>query len=284
MKKYQAKYKFFALFLAVVLIIAATIALLGDNLVLPAYAKDAVDVTASNTDVAESPDGVNAEDPLDKTEADIEADVDPTEDVESPTEEPPVEENETSVSEAEVDIFLVRFYDEDDTLLHEVPCAEGSPVEKPDQDPQQEGLVFSHWYFVDDNLEGDALLPYDFDQAIVGITYLKAYYLPQQQESQTPEDPEETDQFQNANGVETDTPAVRVHVNILPGQTINYGDEVVFTAEIEECGKSPRIQWQYSPDNITWTDIAGGTNAELAVLITPSNAAGYWRVVVTITD
>jgi hypothetical protein len=75
-----------------------------------------------------------------------------------------------------------------------------------------------------------------------------------------------------------------VYTNLQPDQIINYGDEVVFTAELENCGDSPRLQWQYSPDNETWTDIAGGNGNTFSVLITPSNATGYWRVAVTITD
>lgn len=309
------------------------------------------------------------------------------------------EENGNLFSETEVNTFLVRFYDQDDTLLHEVSGVKGNSVEKPTQDPQQEGLIFSHWYLVDENLQGDALIPYDFEEVITGLTYLKAHYLPQQQEPQTPEDsinettpsrnikkeivvqfsvvlaveggetldgayhamlagtkmpdtgitvanegktfpfpelvftaddvgthvfyieaiveeplpfhtydlekyevwvevltqqdghlaalvsyPQEAERLLITHNVQTQPPTVRVYTNIQPGQTINYGDEVVFTAELENCGESPRLQWQYSPDNQTWTDIAGGTVAKLSVLITPSNAIGYWRVAVTITD
>jgi hypothetical protein len=96
--------------------------------------------------------------------------------------------------------------------------------------------------------------------------------------------PQEADCLLITHSVESKSPAVRVYTNIQPGQTVNYGDEVVFTAEIEYCGDSPHLQWQYSPDNETWTDIAGGNGATFSVLITPSNASGYWRVVVTITD
>lgn len=87
-------------------------------------------------------------------------------------------------------------------------------------------------------------------------------------------------------GVELETllPIVRIYVNLQPGQLIDYGDEVVFTAKMENCGESPRIQWQYSPDNENWTDIAGADESELAIQITETNAAGYWRVTVTITD
>lgn len=414
-------------------------------------------------------------------------------------------EAETLISETEVNTFLVRFYDQDDTLLHEVSGVKGSPVEKPVEDPQQEGCVFSYWYLVDKHLQGDDLLPYDFEQKITGLTYLKAKYLPEQEDpspedlpEDTPEDlpedlPEETpedlpedtpedtpedmpedlseDTTENTSGdlpgdtpedmpedtpkdlpedlpgdtpedlpgdtpkdlpedtpkdlpedlpenlsedisnenheiseelnieqkavvrlsvklsvegeeiqegayralltgsdlpeagvavsnegekfpfpelvftaedagihvfqiealveeplplhtydlskhevrveiiveednqviarvnypqgadhiliahsVQTNSPTVRVYVNLKPGQIIDYGDEVIFTAKMEDCGESPRIQWQYSSDNLTWTDIAGADDTELSVLITPSNATGYWRVSVTVTD
>ena len=96
--------------------------------------------------------------------------------------------------------------------------------------------------------------------------------------------PQEADHLLISHSVREKTPIVRVYVNLLPGQTIDYGDEVVFTAEMEDCGESPRIQWQFSSDSKTWTDITGGNETELAVLITPSNATGYWRVAVMITD
>lgn len=308
------------------------------------------------------------------------------------------EENGILLSETEVNTFLVRFYDHDGTLLHEVSGIKDYPVEKPEEDPQQEGQVFSHWYLVDEHLQGDALLPYNFEEAITGLTYLKAHYLPQQ-ESQIPEYsnnetkpsrnirqetvvqlsvalaveggeiedgayhallsganlpetgvvvtnegeafpfpelvftdedlgthvfyiealaeeplplhtydleryeirvevlmqqdghitalvgyPQDADRLLITHSVQTKLPTVRVYTNLQPDQIINYGDEVVFTAELENCGDSPRLQWQYSPDNETWTDIAGGNGNTFSVLITPSNATGYWRVAVTITD
>ena len=103
---------------------------------------------------------------------------------------PTEKENQTLISETEVNTFLVRFYDQDDTLLHEIPGVKGRPVEKPEQNPQQAGQIFSHWYLVDKHLEGDSLEPYDFERAITGLTYLKAKYLPYQEELQIPEDKE----------------------------------------------------------------------------------------------
>lgn len=372
-----------------------------------------------------------AEDPVPEEQTEVgNGEADPTEDME------PREEDQTLLSETEVNTFLVRFYDGDDTLLREVSVAKGSPAEKPEKDPKQAGQVFSHWYLVDKNLRGDARLRYDFKQAIMGPTCLKAQYLPAdepaaeepvaeeqvmedpavegpetdepvaeettQQETQTPDDPEgpqdeqealrdaaekavvrlsvaltveggqasdgayharltgpslpetgvtvanegerfsfpemsftakdvgvhvfrvqalvqeplplhtydlhvqevqvevhadETgrltavanypqgaDHLTIAHSVQAQTPTVRVYANLEPGQIIAYGDEVIFSAEMEHCGQSPRIQWQYSPDNQNWADIAGGNGLRLPVRITPSNAAGYWRVAVTITD
>lgn len=96
--------------------------------------------------------------------------------------------------------------------------------------------------------------------------------------------PLEADYLLIAHSVQTRVPTARVHANLQPGQIINYGDEVVFSAEINDCGQSPRIQWQYSPDNENWADIAGGNDVTLSVQITPSNASGYWRVIVTMGD
>lgn len=310
----------------------------------------------------------------------------------------PTEEGKTLLSETEVNSFLVLFYDQDGSLLYEVIGSKGKPVEKPAEDPQQEGQVFLYWYLVDADLQGDPLLPYDFERAITGPTYLKALYLPEEEDPQTPEEPKDEDALQDITGevtvqlsvalivegeeledgaylalltgadlpeegiivanegekfpfpelvftakdlgthvfelkalveeplpthiydlrvqkvrvdvfvdikgqlaalvhypkgtdrffilhsVQTDVPTVRVYVNLLPGQKVNFGEEVVFTAELEHCGKSPRLQWQYSPDSQNWTDITGANDSELAILLTPSNAAGYWRVAVTITD
>lgn len=372
-----------------------------------------------------------AEDPVPEKQTEVGGDeANPTEGME------PSEEDQTLLSETEVNTFLVRFYDGDDTLLREASVVKGSPVEKPEKDPKQAGQVFSHWYLVDKNLRGDARLRYDFKKAIMGPTYLKAQYLsadepadegpavegqaiedpaveePEtdepvaeettQQETQTPDDregpqdeqgalrdaaekavvrlsvalaveggqasdgayharltgpslpeagvtvanegetfsfpeisftardvgthvfrvqalvqkplplhtydlraqevrvevradesghltaianyPRGADHLSIVHSVQAQAPTVRVYVNLKPGQIINHGDEVVFSAEMEHCGQSPRIQWQYSPDNQNWADIAGGNSSRLPVLITPSNADGYWRVAVTIAD
>lgn len=415
MKHHQLSKKAFALFTVVVLIFSVHVGIL----VLPTYANEVSGAPVNFCEADEPLEKADTSEPFDKTKAE------PTEGMKPPA---VAEERGTLVSEIEVNTFLVRFYDQDGTLLHEVTGVKGSAIEEPEHDPQQEGLVFSHWYLVDENLQGDAPLPYDFEQAITGLTYLKAQYLPEQQELDPAEDSSEEspiaeDAIENtANEASTqespenseeepielsepsqdnneeariqlsvilavegeeiqdgayqalltgedlpeeglmvanvgeafffpelvftagdvgthfyyiealveeplplhtydlkkqevrvdvlvqqdghvnalvsypegadhllivhsvNKPTVRVYVNLLPGQIINYGDEVVFTAKMEGCGEFPRIQWQYSPDNETWTDIAGGTNAELAVLITPSNATGYWRVAVTITD
>jgi len=405
------KKKLSALFMTVIVIVFV----MGGVMVSPVYAHEKPDV---KNPVAKMTIGAKQtkDDKTEPEESDLPQNIKPTE-----------KENQTLISETEVNTFLVRFYDQDDTLLHEIPGVKGRPVEKPEQNPQQAGQIFSHWYLVDKHLEGDSLEPYDFERAITGLTYLKAKYLPYQEELQIPEYmeneahdnseelpneslenhdilqeslnenydnikksdirkeivvqlsvvltveggqvsdgayqalltggelpetgitvanegeefpfpelvftaedegthvfqvealveeplplhtydlnkyevlveviveeegqvaanviyPQEADHLLISHSVREKTPSVRVYVNLLPGQTIDYGDEVVFTAEMEDCGESPRIQWQFSSDCKTWTDITGGNETELAVLITPSNATGYWRVAVMITD
>lgn len=77
---------------------------------------------------------------------------------------------------------------------------------------------------------------------------------------------------------------VRVYADVQPGRLLAVGDSVRFTAEAVNCGLHPRFQWQFSVDNANWQDIAGATGPQLDIILTPANAAGYWRVGVTITD
>ncbi|MGI6691858.1 MAG: hypothetical protein ACOX63_13605 [Christensenellales bacterium] len=77
---------------------------------------------------------------------------------------------------------------------------------------------------------------------------------------------------------------VRVYADVQPGRLLAVGDSVRFTAEAVNCGLHPRFQWQFSADNANWQDIAGATGPQLDIILTPANAAGYWRVGVTITD
>lgn len=79
-------------------------------------------------------------------------------------------------------------------------------------------------------------------------------------------------------------PTVRVYLQRNAGEPLRLGDEVRFLANTLNCGSNPALQWQFSADNIAWTDIPGATGQHLDVLLTEGNALGYWRVAVTITD
>ena len=94
----------------------------------------------------------------------------------------------------------------------------------------------------------------------------------------------ETSQVLIENAVTRPQSLVRVYANIKRGQTMKLGDPVRLTAETINCGENPRFQWQFSPDNITWTDVPGATASTLDIQLSAGNAAGYWRVGVTITD
>ena len=53
-----------------------------------------------------------------------------------------------------------------------------------------------------------------------------------------------------------------------------YGyDELVYT-----------VQWQYSPDQITWYDIPGETELGMDIVITRENNVPYWRIVVYVEE
>ena len=53
-----------------------------------------------------------------------------------------------------------------------------------------------------------------------------------------------------------------------------YGyDELVYT-----------VQWQYSPDQITWYDVPGETELGMDIVITRENNVPYWRIVVYVEE
>jgi len=79
-------------------------------------------------------------------------------------------------------------------------------------------------------------------------------------------------------------PFVQLYTSVKPGQTLAYGSVVQFLAVPVNCGMNPVIRWQFSADNKDWQDIAGADKPEYKVELTPQNAAGYWRVSVTIAD
>ncbi len=80
------------------------------------------------------------------------------------------------------------------------------------------------------------------------------------------------------------TPMIKLYTNVTPGQKLAFGDEIEFSAELSDCGDAPLIQWQFSPDNVHWQNIAGANDSTLTILLTPQNCFGYWRAGVTITN
>ena len=43
------------------------------------------------------------------------------------------------------------------------------------------------------------------------------------------------------------------------------------------------LQWQYSEDNLVWTDVEGETQSRMDTVITEENYLYYWRVMVYIS-
>ncbi len=63
------------------------------------------------------------------------------------------------------------------------------------------------------------------------------------------------------------------------------GDTAHFKAILEGYdGLQYTMQWQYSPDDITWTDIPNETKATMDVVVTPENNIVYWRILVYVED
>lgn len=63
------------------------------------------------------------------------------------------------------------------------------------------------------------------------------------------------------------------------------GDTAHFKAILEGYdGLQYTMQWQYSPDDINWTDIPNETKATMDVVVTPENNIVYWRILVYVED
>lgn len=64
---------------------------------------------------------------------------------------------------------------------------------------------------------------------------------------------------------------------------LQFGQQATLYAELEGYERANcTIQWQTSPDNATWTDVAGGTGEAFTTTVTEANYRDYWRVKVTI--
>ena len=63
------------------------------------------------------------------------------------------------------------------------------------------------------------------------------------------------------------------------------GDTAHFKAIMEGYeGLQYTVQWQYSPDEITWHDIPNETETTMDVVVTPENNIVYWRILVYLED
>ncbi len=107
---------------------------------------------------------------------------------------------------------------------------------------------------------------------------------------------------ENGNPVVTDTiPADSDKISTLvdeldPNRTIDiyvswnggeakFGNTATLIAVLNGYGNNQcSIQWQTSPDDATWTDVADGNGTHLDVVVTEDNYLDYWRVVVTVAD
>ena len=63
------------------------------------------------------------------------------------------------------------------------------------------------------------------------------------------------------------------------------GDTAHFEAIMEGYeGLQYTVQWQYSPDEITWHDMPNETETTMDVVVTPENNIVYWRILVYLED
>ena len=61
-------------------------------------------------------------------------------------------------------------------------------------------------------------------------------------------------------------------------QPLHFGDIVTLIATLQGYDNIDyTIQWQQSPDNITWYDIAGANGLTYSITITTDNFEDYWR-------
>lgn len=71
---------------------------------------------------------------------------------------------------------------------------------------------------------------------------------------------------------------------VYDGDTLTFGDTVTLIAVLNGYENlAYDLKWQSSPDDKSWTDVAGETAASYTFTITEENYTNYWRVAVTIT-
>ena len=77
--------------------------------------------------------------------------------------------------------------------------------------------------------------------------------------------------------------SVSVYV-VYDGDSLTFGDSVTFIAVLNGYENTTyALQWQSSPDDQHWTNVAGQTAESFTLTITEENYTNYWRVAVTIT-
>lgn len=69
------------------------------------------------------------------------------------------------------------------------------------------------------------------------------------------------------------------------GEELFIGDVMTLKATLKGFENTKyTLQWQYSADNTSWTDVAGATGDTLAVTMTEENCLYYWRVNAVIAE
>ena len=219
----------------------------------------------------------------------------PAEEETPATEETPAEE-ETPVIEETPDVEETPAIEET-PVVEEIPVIEESPAEEEtpetEETPAAEEPASPYTYARDENgalvldeagnpvvtVEGDAEIPVVFERDAAGALVLD----------------------ENGNPIPTQTvPADAVKVLTLkdvlnPNRSIDIyaswlnqepalGGTLQFVAILHGYdGLVYSVQWQQSPNDITWTDVPEANGLRYSVVITEKNYLDYWRVRVTIT-
>ncbi len=69
------------------------------------------------------------------------------------------------------------------------------------------------------------------------------------------------------------------------GGEAKFGNTATLIAVLNGYGNNQcSIQWQTSPDDASWSNVADGSSTRLDVVVTEDNYLDYWRVVVTVAD
>lgn len=66
---------------------------------------------------------------------------------------------------------------------------------------------------------------------------------------------------------------------------LHFGDAATLCAVLHGYDNvTYTLQWQYSKDNVTWTDVKDAVGKTLSLTVTEDNYLNYWRVLVTVSD